>query len=157
MPPPSRIIDNRSRTAEDYLRHALDGATDLRMVTAYFTIYGYSLLAKKLNALRQVRFLFGEPASVNSMDPTGQEYKAFQLTEQGLTPAQTLRQGRWAKRCAEWLAGDGVAVRSVRKSNFLHGKLYLAGDAALVGSSNFTRNGLGSGNRPNVEIKPGSG
>ena len=35
------ILDNRSRTVADYLRHSLPDAAVFRLVSAYFTIYGY--------------------------------------------------------------------------------------------------------------------
>ena len=45
--------------------------TDLFLVvTAYFTIYGYELLADELDSVGRTRFLFGEPSSVNSLDRT---------------------------------------------------------------------------------------
>ena len=62
-----------------------------------------------------------------------------------------------AKRCAEWVESNSVAIRSVSQSNFLHGKMYLAGsdgvaNSAVVGSSNFTKSGLGGSDRSNLEI-----
>lgn len=59
-----RILDNRDATVRDYLRRNLAGADAFRLVSAYFSIYGYGLLAEELNAVHQVRFLFGDPASI---------------------------------------------------------------------------------------------
>ena len=50
------------------------------------------------------------------------------------------------------MRSDAVKIRSVKQSNFLHGKMYLTGTAGVVGSSNFTKNGLGGSDRPNLEI-----
>ena len=146
------VLDNRDRKVVDYLRAHLADAERLRIVSAYFSIYGYDLLADMLDQVGETRFLFGDPSSVDDLDPGEKEARAFALTEKGLVPNQTLTQKPLAMRCAEWVNSNGVAVRSVRQSNFLHGKMYLPGGAGVVGSSNFTRNGLGGSDRPNLEI-----
>lgn len=46
------ILDNQTRTVASYLRQALGGADDFRFVSAYFTIYGYDLLAQQFYGLR---------------------------------------------------------------------------------------------------------
>jgi SNF2 family DNA or RNA helicase len=67
-----------------------------------------------------------------------------------------LQQKAIAKECADWITAK-AAIRSVRQSNLLHGKLYHIAsngvEAAIIGSSNFTVRGLGlgpSGN--NIEL-----
>ena len=80
----------------------------------------------------------------------------FEVTERGLEPNHTLQQKALAKQCAQWVSKDSVAVRSISRANFLHGKMYLtvsSGSASgVVGSSNFTKRGLGGSDRPNLEI-----
>ena len=82
--------------------------------------------------------------------------KFFEVTERRLEPNHTLQQKALAKQCAQWVSKDSVAVRSISRANFLHGKMYLTtslGDAVgVVGSSNFTKRGLGGSDRPNLEI-----
>ena len=155
------IIDNQASTVAGYLKQNLSGADAFSFVSAYFTIYGYELLEQELNNVGDVRFLFGEPDSVESLDPGKKEPKSFELTEQGLVPNHTLQQKHLAKRCAEWVGKDTVAVRSVSRSNFLHGKMYLTesslGAAGVVGSSNFTKRGLGGSDRSNLEINLATG
>ncbi len=146
------ILDNRGRTVVRHLRQHLTDAKAFRIVSAYFSIYGYELLADQLARVQEVRFLFGDPSSVDDLDPGGKDAKAFNLTERGLVPHQVLFQKPLALRCAEWVKSNAVAVRSVRQSNFLHGKMYLTEDGGVVGSSNFTKNGLGGSDRPNLEI-----
>ena len=151
-----RILDNEVATVADYLRRNLQNAGTFDFVSAYFTIYGYELLADELENLTGVRFLFGDPTSVEQLDPNAQKPKSFELTETGLLPKHTLRQRQLAKRCEVWVARDSVAIRSIRQSNFLHGKLYLTsgphGGAGAVGSSNFTKRGLGGNRQSNLEI-----
>ena len=157
MPLPNRILDNRgAATVAKHLRSSLRNADAFNLASAYFTIYGYELLEDVLNAVGRVRFLFGDPASVEELDPVANEPKSFALTERGLAPNHTLRQKALAERCARWVSKDSVTVRSLSRTNFLHGKMYLTasprGATGVVGSSNFTRRGLGDSNQANLEI-----
>ena len=151
------IIDNQATTVADHLRRNLPGADSFSLVSAYFTIYGYELLEEPLAKVGDVRFLFGDPASVEDLDPGNIEPKSFELTEDGLVPNHALHQKYLAKRCAAWVSSDAVAIRSASQSNFLHGKLYLTAAeegarSAVVGSSNFTKRGLGGSEQSNLEI-----
>ena len=151
------ILDNRSRTVVDYLRRSLPDAEVFRLVSAYFTIYGYEALQHELSGLKDVRFLFGDPVSVGELDPGEKAAKSFDLSEKGLSPNHELQQKHLARQCAEWVKSKRVKIRSISQSNFLHGKMYLtesraADGIAVVGSSNFTRSGLGCGQSANVEI-----
>ena len=156
MPLRNRILDNQTATVADHLRHSLRGADAFDLASAYFTIYGYELLADELDKVGGVRFLFGDPTSVEDLDPSASEPKSFELTERGLEPNHTLQQKALAKRCADWIAKDTITVRSISHANFLHGKMYLTaspdGAVGVVGSSNFTKRGLGGSDRPNLEI-----
>ncbi len=156
MPLQNHILDNQTATVADHLRRNLRGADSFNLASAYFTIYGYELLADELDKVVGVRFLFGDPTSVEDLDPSTNEPKSFELTERGLEPNHTLQQKALAKQCAAWVAKDAVAVRSVSRANFLHGKMYLTTSpnsaAGVVGSSNFTKRGLGGSDHPNLEI-----
>ena len=156
MPPPNRILDNIGATVADHLRQYLRNSEVFSLASAYFTIYGYKLLAEELDGVEGVRFLFGDPTSVEEVDPGSTEPKSFELTEKGLEPNHALQQKALAKQCADWVSKDSVAVRSVSRANFLHGKMYLTrssnGASGVVGSSNFTQRGLGGNTQPNLEI-----
>ena len=148
------ILDNRTHKVADYLRSNLQGGEVFRLVSAYFSIYGYEQLEDALNSVDEVRFLYGDPTSVDDVDPGEAEPKSFDVTERGLSPRHTLNQKFLAERCAEWVSGDSVSIRSIALANFLHGKLYLTSppDRSIVGSSNFTQRGLGASSRSNIEI-----
>ena len=149
-------MSTEPNTVAEYLEKALTNADAFSFVSAYFTVHGYALLAEQLERVGNTRFLFGDPTSVEDLDPGEVEPKYFELTEQGLEPNHTLQQKALAKQCAQWVSKNNVAVRSVSRANFLHGKMYLTesplGSASVVGSSNFTRRGLGGSDRPNLEI-----
>lgn len=153
---PKHILDNRQHRVVDYLRQHLPEAEVLKLVSAYFSIYGYDLLEKELNKIKDVRFLFGDPTSVGEVDPGEKAQKSFNLTEQGLSPTHQLEQKHIARKCEKWVKSEKVQIRSIKKSNFLHGKMYLTeakrNEIAVVGSSNFTKNGMGGGIKSNLEI-----
>lgn len=148
----NHVLDNRRAKVADYLRRSLAGAGRFSVVSAYFSVYGYELLADALDGVRRTRFLFGDPSSVDDLTPGDKEGKGFDLTEHGLLPQQVLTQKALARRCEAWVRQRTVGIRSVRRSNFLHGKMYLTPGAGVVGSSNFTKSGLGGSARSNLEI-----
>ena len=151
------IIDNRARRVGDFLREEITPEARLAVVSAYFTIYAYHDLRHELDSIKSLRFLYGEPRGVGAVDPGGDAHKAFRLTaDGGIELKRVLAQKPLARACEAWIRSK-VEIRTIEKSNFLHGKLYhLArnnGDsAAVLGSSNFTRGGLGLGANPNIEL-----
>jgi len=151
----SGIRDNHTYgKVGDFLSEKIKPDSKLSIVSAYFSIYGFDPLRKQLADINQCRFLFGEPSFIEQIDPAKTETKAFNITEDGLGLKNRLEQKAIAKACADWIH-DKVEIRSLIKTNLLHGKLYHIEhhgvEAALVGSSNFTKQGLGFGN-PNIEL-----
>ena len=138
-------------TVADFLRDKIQDGSDLSIVSAYFTIYAFDKLKDKLTNIKGLRFLFGEPSFIH-IDPDKTESKAFQLTESGLKLQNYLPQKEVSRACADWIE-EKVEIRSVRKSNFLHGKMYYIEndktEDAIIGSSNFTVRGLGLSEKAN--------
>ena len=153
----SRIRDNdQYGKVADFLRDKIQPGSSLSIVSAYFTIYAFDKLRKKLTGIKELRFLFGEPSATSGIDQSKTESKAFELTESGLRLENYLTQSEIAEACANWIEKK-VEIRSARRSNFLHGKMYYIDNAgntdALIGSSNFTVRGLGlSKNASNIEL-----
>ena len=153
----SHIRDNNTygRVA-DFLRDKIQPGSSLSIVSAYFTIYAFNKLKNSLTGIDNLRFLFGEPGAIGGIDPSNTQSKAFELTEAGLRLENYLTQSDIAKTCADWI-DEKVEIRSARRSNFLHGKMYHIDNAghadALMGSSNFTVRGLGlSEKASNIEL-----
>ena len=152
----SAIIDNRSHRVGDFLRENIAAGAEVSIVSAYFSIYAYETLRDTLEAAGQVRFLYGDPHGVAAPDPGGSPPRSFRLTDDGgIRLGQVLAQKALARACANWISRQ-VDIRSITRAGFLHGKLYHTasadGAAAVVGSSNLTRRGLGLGATPNVEL-----
>jgi phosphatidylserine/phosphatidylglycerophosphate/cardiolipin synthase-like enzyme len=139
---PSGIRDNHDRgSVEEFLHDKIKEGSSLSFVSAYFTIYAYDALKEYLDKIESLRFLFGEPRFISSLDPASTDKKAFKIEDEGLSLANRLQQKRVARECAEWIKAK-VQIRSLVKPNFLHGKLYHIDnrgvEEAILGSSNFT-------------------
>ena len=153
----SGIWDNHSRgQIGEFLRDRIKPGANLSFVSAYFTIYAYAALKDELEAIEYLRFLFGEPRFIHSLDPEKTEKKAFRIENDTLSLVHRLTQKRVARDCARWLQ-DKVEIRSIIKPGFLHGKMYHTNNngvsEAIIGSSNFTVSGLGLGHSGNnVEL-----
>ena len=151
------VVDNARRRVGDFLRAEIAGGSALSFVSAYFTIYAYEALNEALEGASRLRFLYGDPQGAGTPDPSRDEAKAFVLTEAGgIELRRALAQKGLARACAAWIERK-VDVRTVTRTNFLHGKLYHVqrtdgASSALLGSSNFTRRGLGYGATPNIEL-----
>lgn len=150
------IRDNHTHgKVADFLIEKINAGSQLSVVSAYFTIYAYEALSAELDEIGHLRFLFGEPRFISSLDPDKTDKKSFKIEDEGLELANRLQQKDVARRCAAWMR-DKVEVRSVKQANLLHGKLYHIDDGrrehAILGSSNFTRRGLGLSATPNIEL-----
>ncbi|MCG2710849.1 MAG: phospholipase D-like domain-containing protein [Candidatus Omnitrophica bacterium] len=155
----SFIRDNHSQgTIGDFLKEVVSSNSDVSIVSAYFTIYAYYHLKDNLDGIKKLRFLFGEPRFIKSMDPNKINVKDFKIEDERLViPTENrLSQKSIAKDCADWIRLK-TDIRSMVKPNFLHGKMYHVRqdrgiEKAIAGSSNFTVNGLGLGGSKNIEL-----
>jgi len=150
------LKDNHSRgSVGDFLREKIRPGSEMAVVSAFFTIYAYEALKTQLDTISGMRFLFGEPNFVRTLDPSKQRPPTARIEQDSLELAQQLKQSRVARLCADWIK-EKVEVRSVRRPGFVHGKVYQIrqGDyqEAILGSSNFTVQGLGLGKRSNIEL-----
>ncbi|MDP2719621.1 MAG: helicase-related protein, partial [Dehalococcoidia bacterium] len=149
----SGIRDNYQRgNVGDFLKAKIRKGSTLSVVSAYFTIYAFEALKEQLNDIESLKFLFGEPRFIKSLDPDKSDKKAFRIENDTLELAKRLRQKCVATECARWIRNK-VEVRSIKQSNLLHGKMYHIGhnevEDAIMGSSNFTVRGLGLGTSGN--------
>src|SRR3990172_1634772 len=153
----SGIKDNYTRgTVADFLKVKIQEGSRLSVASAYFTIYAYDALKECLDKIEHLQFLFGEPRFVKSLDPDKTDKKSFRIEDDGLELVNRLEQKRVAKECADWIRAK-VAIKSVKQSTLLHGKMYHIANAgvedAILGSSNFTVRGLGLGpSNNNIEL-----
>jgi ERCC4-related helicase len=155
----SSIRDNHSHgTVGDFLKNSISTNSDVSIVSAYFTIYAYHHLKGNLDTINGLRFLFGEPAFIKSIDPDKTNTRDFKIEDDRIViPIESrLVQKQIAKECSEWIRSK-TQIRSMVKPNFLHGKMYHIRqesgiEKAIAGSSNFTVNGLGLGGGKNIEL-----
>jgi len=155
----SAIRDNHEHgTVGDFLKQAISPNSEISIVSAYFTIYAYQHLKSNLDSIKKLRFLFGDPKFIKSMDPDKINTRDFKIEDDQLViPVESrLSQKTVAKECSAWIQAK-TDIRSMVKPNFLHGKMYHVHqesgiEKAIAGSSNFTVNGLGLGGSKNIEL-----
>ncbi len=153
------VVDNLNHgNVGRFLSENIKPSASLSIVAAYFTIFAYKQLKTELGEIKDLRFLFGEPAFIKSISGDSSNRKNAEILDEAISVAvdERLRQKNLAIECAEWLKAK-AEIRSMVKPNFLHGKLYLienenGAKEGLAGSSNFTVNGLGLGGKPNMEL-----
>src|SRR5260370_1172407 len=120
----SGIRDNFLRgSVGEFLASKIRAGSDLSMVSAFFTIYAFDALRDELADISQLRFLFGEPRFLRSLDPERTDKKAFKIEDEGLLLANRLDQKRISRECSEWISRK-AEIRSVRSTCLLHGKMY---------------------------------
>ena len=141
----SSIRDNHKRgSVGDFLKSKIEGGSSVSIVSAYFTIHAFQALKESLTEIKELRFLYGEPRFIKSLDPEKTDKKAFKIEgeAEGLRFDDKLKQNWVAKECAAWIR-EKVQIRSIQKSNLMHAKMYhIANNGiedAIVGSSNFYR------------------
>jgi len=147
------VWDNHNRgSIGEFLKRKIHDGSELSFVSAYFTIYAHAALKESLDNIDHLRFMFGEPRFVQSLDPDKTEKKAFRIENDTLELENRLEQKRISKDCADWIA-EKVEIKSIIKPGFLHGKMYHMNNngvhEAIIGSSNFTVRGLGLGKSVN--------
>ena len=153
----TRIRDNHDRgTVGDFLKSNIENGSSLSVVSAYFTIHAFEALKAYLWEIDGLRFLFGEPDFIKNLDARDTDPKAFKIEDEGLQLDKPLQQRPIAKACADWIEKK-VEIKSTRQSNLLHGKMYHiannGAEKAIMGSSNFTVQGLGlSQSNNNIEL-----
>ena len=122
----SSIRDNHKRgSVGDFLKSKIEEDSSLSIVSAYFTIHAFQALKESLTEIKELRFLFGEPRFIKSLDPEKTDKKAYKIEgeDEGLKFDDRLKQNWIAKECAAWIR-EKVQIRSIRKSNLMHAKMY---------------------------------
>lgn len=135
------ILDNRvgSLTLHEALLRLLARSRWADIATGYLSLSGFALLAPALEELDEFRLLFGSSriAAELARDLRAERYWAS-------TRATVERMLTFLERSAV----EGRDVVQVRRygngaaGGFFHAKAFLLDGAAIVGSSNFTANGL---------------
>lgn len=85
MHPHSGIGDNHQRgSVADFLTEKLSHGSAFSVVSAYFTIFAYETLSQRLDGIESLRFLFGEPRFIQSLDPEKTDKKSFKIEDEEL-------------------------------------------------------------------------
>jgi len=144
-----RIIDNNRKLLKDTLVEISRDYTEISIATGYWDLEGMKLILPEIQKYTKIRLLIGrEPMiaryhmQMPEPDYPDQDFK-YDLSK--LKPDSELSET--VANIKELIEKGTLEVRVYRK-NFLHAKCYIFGSyvsdtaVGIIGSSNFTKNGL---------------
>ena len=144
-----KIIDNERFKLLDVLKQVSGDFKDLSIATGYWDLKAMLALKDEIENFDKVRILIGREPQIPraQVGAPEEDFPAhdIEIDLQNLAPESELRE--IALKTKEWLQSGKLEVRVYRRT-FLHAKTYIFGNfnsqkaVGLIGSSNFTLNGL---------------
>ncbi|WP_156113837.1 helicase-related protein [Meiothermus ruber] len=143
------FIDNDHLKLSEALNFLLRSQPQADIASGYFNLGGYALVKDALAEIPRLRILLSKEGGIAA----GELYPAgFQ---KDLASAKFATRNReLAKELVQLLLRPEIEVRLYTKG-FFHGKAYIFGDVAIIGSSNFTHAGLTANTELNSVHKQG--
>ncbi len=144
-----KIIDNNRKFLKDTLIEVSKEYSEISIATGYWDLEGMKLILPEIEGYKKIRLLIGREPMIARyhMQMPEPDYpdKDFKYDLAALKPDSSLTET--VAKIKELIEKGTLEVRVYRK-NFLHAKCYIFGtytsDTAvgIIGSSNFTKNGL---------------
>ena len=144
-----KIIDNNRKYLKDTLIEVSKEYSEISIATGYWDLEGMKLILPQIEGYKKIRLLIGREPMIARyhMQMPEPDYpdQDFKYDLAALKPDSTLTET--VAKIKELIDNGTLEVRVYRK-NFLHAKCYIFGtytsDTAvgIIGSSNFTKNGL---------------
>ena len=144
-----KIIDNDRRLFLDVFNGIASKYTELSIATGYWDLLGTELVIEQLKKYKKIRLLIGREPLIprhKIVDPEVDYPDADIFSDlENLIPDPKLKQTIIEIKA---LIQQGILEVKVYRKTFLHAKCYIFGDydsdetVGIIGSSNFTRNGL---------------
>ena len=152
-----KIIDNKRKILADVLKQLVSEYNEISIATGYWDIHGIKEFLDSFKTYKKIRLLIGRELLIprhklNRPEPDYPDRDIFQDLE-ALSPDKELISS--IKAIKELIEKDILEVRVYRQS-FLHAKSYIFGNfesskaIGIIGSSNFTGNGLNSNTELNA-------
>lgn len=144
-----KIIDNQRVQLQEVLKAQALKHSKLSIATGYWDLEATAALLDELDGLERIRLLIGREPLIprHQLNAPEQEFPGddFKYDLAYLAPDSNLKET--AARLRKWIDSGKLEVK-VFTGSFLHAKAYIFGDfdskdaVGIIGSSNFTRNGL---------------
>lgn len=125
----------------------------MSIISAYFTIFAYKELQKKLNRIDDLRFLFTELSFKDNKVEVNRKLDSDSNTLENIVGSKSeiklrnqLNQAYIAKECAEWIKNK-VEIKQLKEKNTSENRMiYIQNDEddiLITGTVDFTTDGLG--------------
>jgi len=144
-----KIIDNKRKTLLDSLVEVSKNYDEISIATGYWDLEATKLLLPHLKNYKKIRLLIGrEPLipryHIDAVEPDFPDADIFEDLQRLKINSDLLPVVKDLKKMKD----EKILEVKVYKSNFLHAKCYIFGNfetehaVGVIGSSNFTKNGL---------------
>ncbi|MFA5498705.1 MAG: helicase-related protein [Candidatus Cloacimonadia bacterium] len=148
-----KFLDNKNNKVVDELREVIQKQSKLSIISAYFTIYAYSVLKQELSKVDKLRFIYTEPTFVNKEEDLIRAYYIKRSNEKMVAGNEfeiklrnEMKQAAIAKECAQWLEKK-AEIKSFLYPNSAQVRFVCVENInekiSIHGSVDFTSDGLG--------------
>lgn len=148
-----------SNKGNDTIAHELESVLDrnsrLSIISAYFTIYAFSSLKRKLKHIKQLQLIFTKPTFINNENDKKRQYYIAENHEKEINGndfeiklKNQLTGPHIARECADWIK-EKVQFKSIRSNEQSVSKMMLVENndgakcVSFMGEPDFSSDGLG--------------
>lgn len=148
------IIDNRDVKFIDEFRKYCDSTKELKVAVGYLYLSGFDLVKESLRDIENIRIVMGAETDIETAEAIELGYKSriSKVIQNDLSLITNPDQGTALAELHDLIKNGKVEVKVYVKGKF-HAKVYIfegatkrIGSVAILGSSNFSRAGLGADN-----------
>jgi len=157
------IIDNRNYFLKEALNQNIKHSKVLKIAAGYFYLGGFDLIKDNIPEDCKIKIIIGDESDLTTVGEIEKGYLnrkevTIKLLNRDLLNLSEEEIGRLAE-LSELIQSGNIDIRIYVKDKF-HSKAYIfhriiedeEQDSAIVGSSNFSNNGLGKGEISNTEL-----
>ena len=145
-----KLIDNNRLTLLETIKNLAPDFDEISIATGYWDLHSIDLLLEELKDLKKIRLLIGKEPLIPryGQNQIEEDFPEEDIKYDLAQLEQSTKNKELIKIIKKWINEEKKLEVKILKNNFLHAKAYIFGNlnsekaVGIVGSSNFTGNGL---------------